>query len=242
MNQKRTLILYLCLSAGAGILISLLVLFSPEHRTPLSILDSQLIGGVGIGCCVLGLSCVLYPNRLRRFLRSSEDREVSHTQEHTRVFQGHHPNCPLFDSHRVRWNNKEWCAGCLGLGIGLMLSIGLMLFFMTQVFQVTRTMVYMWLMVGFLLILLVYAELFRRSQQGVIHLLVNSGFIPGCTLVILSVVQLTGNLLFGLFTLLLCFLWVDTRMQLSEWQHHRLCSSCSETCKMYSRAGVSVLK
>lgn len=52
-------------------------------------------------------------------------------------------------------------------------------------------------------------------------------------LITISIGEITGNMVYGIFSVLLCFLWLDTRIRLSKWNHHRTCTFCPETCKYY---------
>jgi hypothetical protein len=53
--------------------------------------------------------------------------------------------------------------------------------------------------------------------------------------IVFTTLQHTGQAVYGLFALLLGYLWTDTRIKLSEKRHARLCSICIESCKCYPR-------
>ncbi len=89
-----------------------------------------------------------------------------------------------------------------------------------------------WFSLGLLMILIPYLEILRGHRRN-LHILANSLLAPGFALIVLTITQHTDSLVFGLFALLLCFLWMETRIQLSHWRHVQLCAACSEPCKNY---------
>lgn len=91
-----------------------------------------------------------------------------------------------------------------------------------------------WLLLAFALIIIVYVESLRQHRRPMLHLLANSLLAPGFALIVIVTLQTTGQLIDGLFAILLCFLWMDTRIQLASWHHYKLCTKCSDTCKSYS--------
>jgi hypothetical protein len=37
----------------------------------------------------------------------------------------------------------------------------------------------------------------------------------------------------GLVGIIICFLWLDTRIQLSRWNHLKTCRRCPKACKSF---------
>jgi ABC-type Fe3+-siderophore transport system permease subunit len=129
--------------------------------------------------------------------------------------------------------NTTWCAGCLGLLRGCVLSIVLMMLYVVVSFQQPPTISRLMLFFGLLVIALVYLEIIRGSRHSIIHVLFNGMLILSFFFITISIVELSGKVEYGLYAILFCILWLDTRIQLSRWHHRRLCSSCPETCKIY---------
>jgi hypothetical protein len=133
----------------------------------------------------------------------------------------------------VIYLDKTWCAGCLGLLIGCLLSIILMILYVVVPFQQPPAISRLLFFLGLLVIAFVYLEIILGSRHSIIHVLSNGMLILSFFIITASIVELSGKVEYGLYTILLCILWLDTRIQLSRWHHRRLCSSCPELCKIY---------
>ncbi len=107
--------------------------------------------------CVFGISFTFHPNWVRRYLPQKKNREKNTTTRLKRSFQGHHPDCHTFQNHTIQWRHKTWCAGCLGLLIGLCVSILLMILYIitdfTQLKNDFLSVVYPWIVHSYFCIL-----------------------------------------------------------------------------------------
>jgi hypothetical protein len=65
------------------------------------------------------------------------------------------------------------------------------------------------------------------------HVALNAMLAPGFLLVVTSVLVGTGDVMRSLVALLLCYLWLDARIELAGWNHARVCAACPEDCKAY---------
>lgn len=229
--------MYLFLSLIAAVLITFLVLTVPPPVTALSFSEKGGIAGIFIICCLGGISFVFRPNWLRRFLSISQSQGKSERQMGKRTIRGHHPDCSTFQSHTVHWRGKTWCAGCVGLFIGLCVAILMMLLYIVTDVQLIKMTSYLLLAVGFLIISSVFLEGAYPSRRPLFHVLSNSMLPVSFAFVTITVGGVTGTVVYGFFTILLCVLWLDTRIHLSKWRHRFLCTSCAESCKMYPVAG-----
>jgi hypothetical protein len=229
LSPKANATEYIVFSLLAAVLLALLVVFTPSHEaTPAS---RTVIIALFAASCLLGIMMTLKP----RFLRRHKSVTHNPTYEYpSRAFRGHHPDCPAFQTHTLQTQDRTWCAGCLGLAIGMTIAIGLTAILLSIPLVLSPSLP--WLLIGLLLILSVYLETLRKHRNRLIHLSANSLLAPGFALIVLVTLQHTGELLFGLFALLLCFLWTDTRIQLAYWRHHTVCASCSEPCKNYANS------
>lgn len=234
MKRTNTIYLYLVFSVVAAVLILLLVGTAPSQSLSRSIQEEVGIASVFILCCSIGISFTLRPNWVRRSILGFQNEEKNTQPRGERSFQGHHPDCPTFKNHTIRWKEKTWCAGCLGLFIGLCVSIALMTLYLGTGIQLTKMMSVFLLLLGLFILAVVYVEIFHQSRHATVHVFINSMLPLIFFIITISVVAITGKFIYGLFTILFCFLWLDTRIRLSKWHHSILCTHCSESCKMFT--------
>ncbi len=232
MNQTKIVLSYLALSVAGAAILAVFVSMTPAPTRTLVVLEKMVVAGVFIVICVFGLSFSLRPNWVRLFISKKENTVKNHSEALQRSFRGHHPDCKTFENHRVISLNKTWCAGCLGLLIGCLLSIILMTLFVVVPYP-PPTISRLLLFFGLFVIALVYLEIIKGSRHSIIHVLSNGILVLSFFFITTSIVELSGKVEYGLYTILLCILWLDTRIQLSRWHHTRFCSSCPEPCKIY---------
>jgi hypothetical protein len=209
------------------------VITSPSDSPTIAISEKEIIAAMFIMSSVVGISFTVSPNWVRRYLPQKKNNEKNTNKEATRMFQGHHPDCHTFQNHRIQWKNKTWCAGCLGLLIGLNVSIMLMILYLLIDFRQPKMISYLLFIVGLFILTFVYFEIVYRNRHPLLHVFSNSLLPLSFFIITVAVVGLTGKLVYGFFTILLCFLWLDVRIQLSKWRHRLLCINCTEYCKMY---------
>jgi len=234
LKYTTTIYLYPVFSVIAAVLILLIVGTTPSQSLSLSLQEEVGIASVFILCCSIGISFTLRPNWVRRSILRFQNEEKNTQPRGERSFQGHHPDCPPFKNHTIRWKEKTWCAGCLGLFIGLCAAILLMILYMATDFQLIKMMSYLLLLLGLSILPVVYVEILHRSKYAGVHVFINSMLPLSFFIITISVEAITGKFISSLFTILLCFLWLDTRIQLSKWHHSLLCTHCSENCKMFT--------
>ncbi|MCX6662347.1 MAG: hypothetical protein NTY91_07350 [Euryarchaeota archaeon] len=100
-------------------------------------------------------------------------------------------------------------------------------------YQPTNMISYLLLLLGLFILLVVYIEVLYRSRYAIVHVIINSLMPFSFFIITIAVGGLTGKFVYGFFTILLCFLWLDTRIHLSKWHHRSLCKNCFESCKMF---------
>ena len=234
MNQKRNISISLLFSILAAVFMSILVITSPSNTPPITIQEKGIIAGIFTMICIIGISFTFSPNWAHRYQPWKKDRKKNTEKIGTRLFQGHHPDCYSFQNHRIQWKHKTWCAGCLGLLIGLCISIILMILYLILDATQSKIISYLLFTVGLFILTFVYIEIVSSNKHALVHVFSNSLLPLSFFLIIITVIGLTGKLVYGFFTLLLCFLWLDVRIQLSKWRHSLVCINCSESCKMYN--------
>jgi len=233
LNQTKIVLSYLALSVVGAALLVVFVFMTPVPTCTMVVLEKIFVAGIFILSCVFGISFSLRPNWVRPFISKKDDTVKNHTDALQRSFRGHHPDCKTFEKHRMIYLDKTWCAGCLGLLIGCLLSIILMILYVVVPFQQPPIIARLLLFFGLLIIGLVYLEIIIGSRHSIIHVLSNGMLVLSFFFITTSIVELSGKVVYGFFTILLCILWLDTRIQLTRWQHRRLCSSCLQSCKIY---------
>lgn len=236
MRKINTLFLYLIFSFIAALFVILLVGLTPSRASSFSFLEKSGIASAFILCCCVGISFTFKPNWLRQYISKSENQIHEMQPKGKQTFQGHHPVCLTFQNHTIQWWGKMWCAGCLGLCIGLCISIALMILYLILEFQPTQITALLLLLFGLFILVAVFVEIRHRKRHVKVHVLINSLLPLSFFIIIISVISTTGNVLFGFLSMLLCFLWLDTRIQLSKSHHSMLCRSCLESCKMFSES------
>lgn len=233
MRESRTILLYLFFSVIAMIFAIVLIELTPIQITHLSNIEKGEIASIFIICCLFGISFTMKPNWLRRPLSASKNPQKNSQSNEERLFLGHHPVCSPFQYHMIQINGTTFCAGCLGLSVGLFGAIISMVVYTTTDIQQTKISSSLLLLLGLIFLLLVYIEIFRRSGSPMLHVFLNSLMPLGFSLITIAVVGFTGKPLYGLFSILLCFLWLDTRIRLSKWRHSCICQQCHESCKRF---------
>jgi hypothetical protein len=232
-------ILFACI---AMVFVSLMIVLVPSPTTASSLNDKIVVTGFFIASCFVGMSFALHPGWIRRSASKKIHTTAIIYEESKRSFSGHHPDCERFQSHRLTLGKTIWCAGCFGLLIGSLISIAFMVIYTISSTSLSRSTYGLLLLLGLLLVLVINLETIAKSKNAVTHLVLNGMLIPGFFFITMSVTELTGKALFGVFTIFLCALWLDTRVTLSRWRHRSICNHCEEPCKMYAQARSNVSK
>lgn len=233
MSQTKIILSFLTLSLIGGILLIVYVSLTPAASYPTGLIDRVIVAGVFITICIFGISFALRPNWIR-LLITKKDEKINHPHNGMyRSFRGHHPDCKSFDAHRITPLKKTWCSGCLGLLIGCLLSILVMILYVLFPFSQTQFTLRLMLFLGLIIIIFVFLEIVQTKQHSIIHILSNSILILSFSMITVGILELSGKIEYGFYTILLCILWLDTRIRISKWHHIRLCKSCKKPCKMY---------
>jgi hypothetical protein len=223
---------YLLLSVIAAVLVLTMVLVRPIADT-ITFYEKLFVAIVFIASCLFGISLAIYPNWWRT--KSHQINHASKVKEGKikRSFQGHHPDCNTFKSHIIFIKNKPRCAGCLGLALGSLVSILLMALYLFLPYRLPIATSYILLMLGIFALLLVYGEIILNKRHTLLHIIINSLLVLSFLVITISVVEITKGPVYGILTILICFLWLDTRIHLSNQQHKNICASCTKSCKTY---------
>lgn len=184
--------------------------------------------------CLLGLSMALKPNWLRGILDKEKEEGQQRVQNlELRIRSGHHPECEGFSSHILKVGNKTYCAGCLGLAIGAIIGI-LLLFIYLLVPDIVNSMPYVIMIImGLVFIMINFFNVVTRNKNSIVHVISNIILVSGFFLLVVGFFEITKSISFGLLAVIISYLLLDTRIQLSHWHHERTCIQCPDSCKVY---------
>lgn len=211
-----------------------MVLLENPASTSISSDEKMTVSGVFIACCCIGITLALYPRWIRKITRKNIQMTQDIKERPRRSFHGHHPECERFQTHTITIHKKTWCTGCLGLLIGSLASIFVMFIYVLYPVRLSSLNFFMILFIGLFIIALIYIEIIVGSKYLGTHILSSAMLVPSFFLITMSVTELTGKMIFSVLTVLLCVLWLDTRVVISNARHRQTCSSCKESCKMYA--------
>ena len=233
MREVKTIYYYLLLSIIAVILILIMVVFKPITSNTNFFGDKLLVVGIFFTSCIFGISLAIYPNWWRKNKRNTNHIPNLKRVKTSRSFQGHHPDCSMFKNHIINIKNKSYCAGCLGLIIGALASILLIILYLILPFKFSINFYYILLILGIIILIFIYGEISFLKRNIFLHIPLNSILILSFLTITISVLEITKNSIYAIFTILLCFLWLDTRIHISNKKHQSICDSCNYDCKSY---------
>jgi hypothetical protein len=194
-----------------------------------------MVGGAFLTSCLIGLSLALKPNWMKGIIRSERDKEyqISDYGGPQRSRYGHHPDCQGFNLHVIKTEKRTYCAGCLGLALGSVLGIVLvcLYIFFPPIFESIPPISI--ILVGFTFIVFNFIVGIIRNRDQYLHIGSNIVLVMGFFFVIFGVLEQSANISLGIFAVILSFLWLDTRIQLSHWHHKNICGNCANSCKAY---------
>ena len=233
MKEERTIFYYLLLSILAVLLILIMVFLQPSFNNSINIFDKFFLAGAFFISCIFGISIAIYPNWWRKNKTNTTNKSNLQKSKTNISFQGHHPDCNMFQSHTIIIKDKTRCAGCLGLIIGALASISLIILYLIFPFSLSIFMYHMFLLIGILGLFFIYIEILFLKRRMFFHILLNIFFILSFFIITINVLEITKNMIFGILTVLLCFLWLDARIHFSKYKHKIICASCKQSCKSF---------
>ena len=217
---------YVILSIFALVLI-LILGFMSQPKNP-TIFDKLIVGSVFIFSILVGISLAIYPGWYKKQKKNSNNFSKNSS---TIQFKGHHPNCDKYSNHIIVTKNKTYCAGCLGLIIGSIVTIILITFYL--IFDFSKIDFHFFQIFGILLILVLFIIIIFHKRNPFIRIVSSTVFVISFFIIIISILDITGYLIYGLLTGLFSFLLITTRIHISKWLHKNICRNCKKECKMY---------
>jgi hypothetical protein len=211
-------------------IVSLALYDSPEADSVDST-ERLVVGGVFMGSCALGISLAIWPGWFRKSGRGDHGSRGDTTGGRGRL--GHHPDCESFQSHVLKMKAGALCAGCTGLALGSFVSILLTGAYLVRPLDLQSATLHALIALGIVLVVVSFIEIAAPARNVLVHVTANALLVVGFFSLVIGTFQLTGSLAYGLLGVVISFLLLDTRIQLSSWRHSRMCADCRESCKSY---------
>jgi hypothetical protein len=180
----------------------------------------------------LGIIAVLRPGPCKRLIRSEEPGNIRTSEVETGdviPIRGHHPDCERYSSHVFVRGDRVYCAGCMGLLAGAILSLFGATTFFLGVLEIPGGGLPT-LFIGGSVVTIGLIHFTIGSKNRTIKFLANAIFPLGAFLIVASIEQRTQSLGSGLFALLIILFWIITRVILARWDHVRICRFCRSVC------------
>lgn len=230
MKYKKNVYYYFILSIVAAIIIVSLTLFESTDTNYFGIYDKYFVAVFIIIVYIFGLSLAIHPGWYKKGKKAINKKKV--VNKIVRNRKGHHPDCGQFKNHILNFKNKTFCAGCFGLAIGSIVSISLILIYL--LISVNFTAFYpLILIIGFIFVFQTYLEIIISKRNSIVHMVSNILHVTGFLLIAVSILEITNSVPYSIIAILFSFLFFNTRVQLSIYNHNLICKKCKYDCKMY---------
>jgi hypothetical protein len=222
---------YLILSIFGALFILAFALLVPADNAQVGNNEKNILGLVFIICCTIGITLAVKPDWLRSKIgRSFQSTSKQNAKVKNIEHKGHHPDCRRFLDHTIMLGERTVCAGCLGLAVGSMISIIITILYIEATIVFPRSSLFIMIIAGLFFIALNYTESVLVERMVLVHISFNLILPLGFLLITIGIFELYGELIFGLIVILISILWLDTRIQISEWTHNKICFSCTNKC------------
>ncbi len=197
-----------------------------------------LIGSVFTLICVSGILAVFFPRQCSQTF--FDKRRETHAMEPSdpksfsllfglKIMHGHHRTCEGFANHEFQLGNKTFCAACTGLLLGALITLlGTAMYFFADLQTKQGVLLFA---VGVPSVALGLLQFMLFEARGLLRLLLNAFFVLGTFSILVGVDGFTHSLLADLFLVSMIVFWLYTRILLSQWNHARICRTCSVPCE-----------
>jgi hypothetical protein len=226
-RMRNNPVLAFCISVSVfGIFLITMWAINPPTSSDNLSWRKPLIGSLFSLICILGIFAALYPNRCSEGFHFREATASAATRQIPSA--SHHPDCERFSAHVVHIKGRVRCAACTGLLSGAAIAlVGAILYFFIG-FQIENAR-FLSVLIGGLGILAGFLQLRFRGR---VRLTLNSLFVLGAFLCLVGIDQASQNVAIDLFSVMLIIFWILTRIQLSQWDHSRICDNCESPCRV----------
>jgi len=216
-----------------GLAVSAATVLQPPPGSADPLPRKIVVGLAFSAICVLGVVAAIRPgpcSRLAGFRSGGGPPAQANEPAAGAKNEGHHPCCGAFRTHVFAIQGQTLCVGCLGLSIGGLAALaGAVLYFFGDYDIWGHGILPFWLgAMGVAVGLLQFWPL--GLDRKALRFLASASFALGAFLIVSKVDELAQSLAVDLFLMLLVGLWILTRIALSNWDHRRICGSCTRPC------------
>ncbi|HUL40103.1 MAG TPA: hypothetical protein VLU38_07425 [Methanomassiliicoccales archaeon] len=230
MRKDQSLLAYVLLSFTAAVLLLVMVRIESAQPSTTPLLDKAVVSSAFMASCVAGIVLSAKPGFLRG---KGKGPPIDRNQGPGRPrYVAHHPDCGSFDERVVVLRGRKYCGGCLGLMVGSITALALTVIYFFAL-DVSADEGWVAFLAGLAIVALGLVEIASKRGTSWSHLLANALLVVGFFMVTIGALSSTGSGTYGLVALIVCFLWLDTRIQISDWRHAGTCASCGRTCGFY---------
>jgi len=187
-----------------------------------------LVGLVFGLICILGIFATFFPKQCSKTFQFQKEKKNFTSHNDHAAFRGHHPDCEEFSAHVVHVNNRTFCAACNGLFLGAAIAFAGTAFYFFDGWRIEE-MSFLAILIGVVGVVLGF---FQLRFRGFVRLFFNAFFVFGAFLILAGIDELIQSLFVDLFLILLIVFWLLTRIQLSQWDHWRICHNCKIPCEV----------
>jgi hypothetical protein len=230
MNQKEVTLAYIVLSSSAAGMVLAVTFFSSSNGQMLSSFDRLVISSALLASCVLGIVSSSKVVHFRRANGPGSRDDISSGSRRQHI--GHHPDCEGFKDHTVTIGGRTRCSGCLGLGLGCIIGLLLIMVYLIAP-GIAPDQGSALVAIGLLMVLTNLVETAHHSRTPAWHMMANAILPVGFVLVTVGAAESTGKVAIGLLAVLISFLWLETRIHISDWKHAEICRKCGRECRSY---------
>jgi len=129
----------------------------------------------------------------------------------------------------IKIKGHRLCAACTGLLLGALTALIGTAFYFFGGRRIEEAGLWA-VLIGVAGMVLGFFQLKFRSFA---RLTLNVFFVLGAFLILVGIDEITESLFVDLFLVALIVFWILTRIQLSQWDHQRICSSCESPCEAW---------
>jgi len=230
LNRRRTVEGYALLSAVAAAMLIILAWNGGQQSPGPDLMDKVIVSLAFMASCAWGIIKSYRPGFLRRKRGAGPTDQTAKTFR--TVYVAHHPDCGRFDDRVVVIKGGKYCGGCMGLLLGSLIALMMVsAYLLTPGLGATEGVLTLSFGIGLVALCLLEIGMDRGAPWT--HFLANLLLVLGFFFVTIGVLSSTGSVAYALIAILVCYLWLDTRIQLSDWRHADTCGSCGRGCGYY---------
>ncbi len=192
-----------------GLFLTVMLAFFPPTTTENIPWRKTLIGAIFSTISFLGCLAVFSPNLCTKIFKpkkkiqgSNLNQFFSHNKSSS--MQGHHSSCGKFTTHTFQIKGRIFCAACVGLLIGGLLTLAgsfLYFFFSWNLSENSFLLVFVGVLgVGF--------GFLQQKFRSLIRLSLNIVFVLGTFFILIGIDEITHSLLIDLFVVSLILFWL----------------------------------